>query len=292
MKMTLVNKIKKKYVHLKHGMRKIQSLDPEDSNFKELKKKIRQIDKDFPLGTASWENNRKEIRKNILRGNIANFLNWDVVKSTMIYEPPCVEYKKVAKNSLLMRSIKEISIGNPCPYYVNPSTSGNLVHHGYSLSMLLDQCKVGDFNKIVELGGGYGSMCRLFRNMGYMKTYLIYDFPEFSALQEYYLNSIGTNYTKNTMFTDYVEELDNKDKSTLLVATWSLSEMPLDLRAKILANLKFQYCIIAFQAEFDGIDNIEYFEKFKSKYPEVSFGLISIKHLKGHYYLTGTRKNL
>ena len=33
-----------------------------------------------------------------------------------------------------------------------------------------------DFVKVVEFGGGYGSMCRLFRNMNYLNKYIIFVF--------------------------------------------------------------------------------------------------------------------
>ena len=53
-------------------------------NLKRLKNKILDIDKNIPLGTTAWEENRKELRRAILEENVYDFLNWNVIKNTMI----------------------------------------------------------------------------------------------------------------------------------------------------------------------------------------------------------------
>src|SRR5207244_11597755 len=50
---------------------------------------------------------------------------------------------------------------------------------------------VDDLACVLEFGGGYGSMCRLFHNLGFRGRYLIFDLPAFSALQRFFLRSIG-----------------------------------------------------------------------------------------------------
>jgi hypothetical protein len=49
--------------------------------------------------------------------------------------------------------------------------------------------KVKDHEVIVEFGGGYGSMCRLIYQAGYMGSYIIYDFAHLNLIQDYYLKS-------------------------------------------------------------------------------------------------------
>ena len=155
------------------------------------------------------------------------------------------------------------------------------------MSKLLEKCDISDFNNIIELGGGYGSMCRLFRNNGFTKKYTIFDLPELSALQRYYLNSVGV--LKNTFLTGDIKSLCDDNLTTLLIATWSLSEMPVKLRKKM-SVVKFDYCLIGFQSDFNGINNIEYFESFKKIYTNINFYIEPAQNIKNNFYLIGVKK--
>jgi putative sugar O-methyltransferase len=290
--MKLFNKIKRKLVTLWHKHGKVEKVVEQNSKELEaLKLKIKNIIDTEPLGTSSWENNRRALRSDILNKDINDFINWEIIQKTMFFEAPEVEYKKVVQNKELVKTIYESQLGNPKPYFLNKKTSGNLVHHAYSLSYFLDLSSLKNINCVIEIGGGYGSMCRLFRNMQYKNKYIIFDLPEFSALQEFYLECIDRNYLNNTIFTGDENQLKSKcTAGNLLIATWSLSEMPLPLRERILKDLKFDYCLIAFQANFDGINNLEYFDNFKKLYKDIDFRVVSIDHLPGHFYLYGKLK--
>ena len=288
--MNIIDRLKRKYVFLIHKYFQINQFVINKDYLKILQDEIYIINDNIPLGTSSWENNRKEIRKAIIKGDLSDFINWDVIQRTMFFEAPRIEYETVMCNSLLSTAINESKVGNPKRYYLNMSTSGNLIHHAYSISHLLNNCDILDFNKVIELGGGYGSMCRLFRNMNYFGKYIIYDLPEFSALQKFYLSSVDTKYTDNTIFSSDMNKLNDDNISALFIATWSFSEMPIELREQLLNYMIFDYCIIAFQEEFDDIDNIDYFNKFMKKYKHINFNIIPIEHLRNHYYLVGTKK--
>ena len=289
--MNIVEGIIKRYISLKHKYTHKNTSHKYKGSLKVLQNEVSVINDKIPLGTSAWENNRRNIRKSILEfDDISNFINWDVIQKTMFYEAPKVEYQEVIKNELLFRSIEESRIGNPKPYYLNQNSSGNLVHHAYSVSRLFNKCKLNYFSKIIEFGGGYGSMCRLFRNMNYSEEYIIFDLPEFLALQKFYLKSVNKKYINNTVFISDVNKLSNDNLNTLFIATWSLSEMPIDLREKLLEYVTFDYCLIAFQSEFDGINNVKYFNGFKNRYNDIDFDIIPIGHLKGHFYLIGARK--
>jgi len=286
--MSLIDRIKNKYTRIKHKNRNINDQDIDNEKLKTLQAEIRVINNSVPLGTSSWENNRKEIRRAILEDNIADFINWNIIQKTMFFVAPKIEYLEVIKNENLANAIKESSLGNPMPYFLDSSTSGNLIHHAYSIAQLFKVCDLTEFDNVIEVGGGYGSMCRLFKNMNYQGTYTIFDLPEFSALQKFYLSSINKDYIKDVVFTGDMNMLNDKSNS-LFIATWFFSEMPIELREELLNNLKFDHCVIAFQSEFDGINNIEYFENFKSRYENINFSVYPIKHLSGHFYLIGTK---
>lgn len=290
-KMSYIKKIKRKLMSLQHKYTKAEQVVEQSSKELEtLKEKIEKINETEPLGTSSWENNRKVIRGDILNRDINNFLNWEVIQRTMFYVAPEVEYKKISQSQELLKGVYETKIGNPKPYFLNKKTSGNLVHHAYSLSYFLDITSLSNINRVVEFGGGYGSMCRLFRNMQYENQYIILDLPEFSALQEFYLGCVDKNYLNNTIFTDDESLVKSECAGTLFIATWSLSEMPLNLREHLLKFLNFDYCLIAFQSNFDGIDNVKYFDHFRNLYRSINFKILPIEHLPGHFYLIGARK--
>jgi len=288
--MEIIDRLKRKYAFLIHKYSQTNQFVINNDYLKILQDEIYIISDNIPLGTSSWVNNRKEIRKAILKGDLSDFINWDVIQRTMFFEAPRVEYETVMRNSVLSTAINESKVGNPKQYYLDMSTSGNLIHHAYSISHLLNNCDIRDFDKVIELGGGYGSMCRLFRNMNYFRKYIIYDLPELCALQKFYLSSVDTKYTDNTIFSSDLNKLNDDNISALFIATWSFSEMPIELREQLLNHMIFDYCIIAFQEEFDGIDNIDYFDKFMKKYKHINFNIIPIEHLENHYYLVGTKK--
>lgn len=93
------------------------------------------------------------------------------------------------------RAIRESSVGHPIPYPFYPASSGNLIRHAYHVASFEEktQCKTKDIDFVFEFGGdgGYGSMCRLFYNAGFHGKYVIFDLPPFSALQVYFLKTLG-----------------------------------------------------------------------------------------------------
>jgi hypothetical protein len=179
------------------------------------------------------------------------------------------------------------------------------MHHAYHLSQFEGNANISisSLNFVFEFGGGYGSMSRLFHNLGFKGIYIIFDFKEFTALQEYYLKSIGINVLSINSFNNYqkgvlcISDLNilkdilnafhNNEKS-LFLATWSLSETPLKFREMFIPIISNQkYFLISFQSKFNEIDNLLYFEFFKTKFPKISWNMWEIKHLPGNYYLMG-----
>lgn len=286
--MQIIDKLKKIYFSIKHKRRKKQDRYQDDIYLLELKNAIYGINKEIPLGTSLWEEYRKLVRKSILDKEISDFINWEVIQKTMFCEAKAIEYKDIKTNNELFKAINESKVGNPKPYYLNSSTSGNLVHHAYSLNQFLKKYSLVDINTVIEIGGGYGSMCRLFRNLNYQNEYIIFDLPEFLALQKYFLNSINPEFIQQTIFIQDTKKLATYQK-VFFIATWSFSEMPLNLRSELLSYIDFDYCLIAFQSTFDGINNIEYFNSFQNKYKDFHFTIVPISHLKNNFYLIGAK---
>jgi hypothetical protein len=271
------------------------SLD--DNSLVAVKESIKKLQDEDPLVDSrdSWQRNRNQLRLMFLSGDLGAFLKWDVIKRTMIYNAPLKEYWGLRKNwSMWRTAIIEDRIGMPESYKFNNRTSGTLVHHAYHLQQIIGNYvdAITDFDMIIEFGGGYGSMCRLISNLGFTGDYVIFDLPEFSILQKSYLISIR-NKPSNLSLVTKLDDLISFGKSCnkiLLIATWSLSEAPLDVRKKFLEFVDFDYALLAYQDTFDGVDNNAFFDALSNKNKGIQWKKIPIKHLPGNAYLIGFQK--
>jgi len=262
----------------------------------------------------AWKENSNRLRQKIFYDDPRNFLRWDVITETMSFtNAPFLEiefnhlersqgWQKRWKNA-----IREISAGHPTPFSLCPKSSGNLIHQAYHLCKFKEKTriKIDTFNFIFEFGGGYGGMCRTFHNLGFKGKYIIFDLPQFSALQRFYLKSSGLPVHANESFgsahsgvicISNIDELKTVIESSadnlkcLFIATWSISEAPVGLRESILELIKdFDSYLIAYQNYFYEIDNNKYFNTVKSKLNrDIIWQDIEIKHLPGNSYLFGS----
>lgn len=277
-----------------------RSAVPENKDEKEGKKILRsRIASLPPLPPLndSWTKNRSSLRADILRRDPQTFLSWPYIQYTMFHQSKLQELDELKQKPYWKeweKSLVESSVGTPRTYPHFNTTSGNLIHQAYSLSQLKDYSHI-DFstlNTIVEFGGGYGSMARLVYNLGFRGTYLIFDLPEFLALQTYYL---GLNGIENIVYADTLEKLTEMLASSatvdVCIATWSLSETPLSLRESFMKKLpRIAYFLISYQNSFEEIDNTSYFQKFMRDRKEITWNSYPIEHLPGNNYLVGKRQ--
>ena len=155
-------------------------------------------DKATSKAEREWNNNMNRLKNNVIKEDPREFLRWDVVRKTMFVgnaEYINVELKYLKSHrewdTRWKKAIFESPQGCPAPYYRYMKSSGNLIHHAYHLARFEDKTRlrINQLNCIFEFGGGYGSMCRLVHQLGFKGKYIIYDLPNFSHLQRYYLNN-------------------------------------------------------------------------------------------------------
>ena len=256
-----------------------------------------------------WNNNLNELKRDVSMRNILNFLNWHVVKRTMVVDMPdyiLIEFQSVLNNKIFReywrKGLTENQIGNPIKRKELGNSSGNLVHHLYHLTEFYNFSKKlpRDYDIIFEFGGGYGSMCRLFHNLDFDGKYIIFDFPHFNAIQNFYLSCNGIVVKDYSEFHScssgvfLISDLSllksillNQDYglSELFIGTWSLSETDEITRNSILPLIKnFRNQLIAFQASFGEVDNVEYFKNYNSQFKDFGSLITEINHLNGNYY--------
>jgi hypothetical protein len=264
------------------------------------------------LADQEWMNNQERLRSLVLTRDPRLFLTWDVLNKTMFVALVLstrheLRYLKSTPDwaSRWRQALRESSIGAPmpCPFY--PQSSGNLIVHAYHVARFEEftGLRISTFDLIVEFGAGYGSMCRLAHALGFAGLYVALDLPLFGALQRYFLASLGLPLIPEeqvsarhkgivtTSDLDLLERLPQSDRA-LFIATWSLSETPLNLRARILPFLShFSAFLIGYQPEFGGVDNIEYFNALQRALPNIAWVEVTRTHSSGvNRYLFGSRK--
>lgn len=260
---------------------------------------------------SEWTRNRMKLRTAILERDPRLFLTWDVIGYTMfVGDAPYIfhELDSLKNNGLwegrYEKGIREDSSGCPLPYSAYKKSSGNLIHHGYTLSQFEERANasVSELDLVFEFGGGYGSMCRLFHRLGFTGLYVIYDFEEFSALQRYYLRSLGlqvldrdspVNINKGIACISDISRIPtalNQVRKKLFIGTWSISETSMRYRSEfMLAMPEFEHYLLAYQKQFGEVDNRDYFEEFMHAREHLSWETWEIPHLTENYYLIGTK---
>jgi hypothetical protein len=172
----------------------------------------------------------------------------------------------------------ENNVGNPVRYFLIPFTSGNKIFQAYHLKKYQDKMRINlkNFDFIFEFGGGYGNMALNFNILNKKSKYFIFDTFEVSLLQYYYLSrmdlkpNLNTNKLNQINLFYSIEMLRKnlkkfKGKKKLFIANWSFSEIPLSLRKKLKFIFdEFDFQIISFQNNFEGINNLRYFKNINS----------------------------
>jgi len=132
-------------------------------------------------------------------------------------------------------------------------------------------------------------MCRMAYTWGFQGTYTIYDLPELSALQRYYLQSVGVSKVRTASDTDALRDAVLRSAGRrLFIATWSLSEAPQYLREQLASMQPLADAfLIAYQDEFAGLDNEKFFRSWQPRFPHIAWINLRINHLPGNSYLFG-----
>ena len=145
-----------------------------------------------------WARNRVSMRDHVANSNMDDFLRWSTIQATVFTVKADYldnEYDILMRDNTnrWMKAIKETHIGSPYKLGRNPQTSGNLVNQAYHIMQFEKAMglSVEDAGLIVEFGGGYGAMLVISRRLGFMGDYHIYDLPEYSLIQEYYLTQLN-----------------------------------------------------------------------------------------------------
>jgi hypothetical protein len=236
----------------------------------------------------TWPHRQAELRMRVAKSNPAKFLEWSVVHDALfVGNAPAIKHQLA---DLLRgdwkrwrRGVEESDFGNPARLPACEKTSGNMVHQAYILKQWETVAgeRVESLNSIFEFGGGYGAMARLCNQLGFEGAYCIYDLPELSLLQEFYLSNTGV---ENVVFTqEPIEEI----VFDLFIAACSLSEVEFELRDEILDSIEARSYVIMYQGAYDGRNNREYFESWAETKPDLEWHRQRMDFYPHHQFLIG-----
>jgi len=239
----------------------------------------------------TWNDFCGELKDHAKYKKIENFINWEpVYKSMFVGNAPYVIHelnylKGQSGNWNFYKNIlKEDSYGCPQPFPKMPLSSGNIIHHTCHIVKYMNQYNIdlNDFDAIVEFGGGYGSFARVAHRIGFKGSYLIYDLKPFSSLQQLFLEVSGFKTTDRVENVEgggaiicetdiertlsWIEKKDAENNRILFVATWSLSETSLEVRKPFIDRFnKFSGVLLAYQSQFQNVNNSHFFANVKEK---------------------------
>lgn len=263
-----------------------------------------------------WANNRIKLRDMISNDDPRRFLSWDVIHRTMYVNDAnflAVELDELTSQpnwpNRWKSVLQESNVGTPQRYAKFPVTSGNQIHHAYHLAKFEKSTgtTLPTVDFVIEFGGGYGNLCRTAFRAGFSGKYVIFDLPEFSALQRYFLKSHGITVCQTMdelsrlpgpgvcciSNIDEIAQTNICSNNGVFIATWSISETENSLRKKILAMPMINNIpnwLIAYQASFGEVNNEDFFNEI-TRTDNTNWINFEISHLPKNYYLFGRKKS-
>jgi hypothetical protein len=255
-----------------------------------------------------WDDYRKIIN-NEFQDNPMGFLRQPIISRTVHPNQQSLAkayLESMAKDNFALHNIlprlHDVPIGDPflCEFF--PLASPMSVQHAWYMLLMKRHLNLfvpnAGLNHILEIGGGYGNFCRLVCSFGYDGRYVIADLPEMHRIQRHFLG----HSIPERMATKPVEFRSLQDPGalpeqqlSLLIATFSLSEMPLTTRLALEPIYEnFDYLFFAYNSAFGEEDNLKYFDQLRDQLSnrfefESIFESIPDEHRQA-WFLIGSRK--
>ena len=196
--------------------------------------------------TSLWNGFNTKAEKAFLPSPTFSFLNDGTIMLTMFggnkYDEELLYLEKKYKKSELSKLLLEDYVGNPLLVSNKYVTSFNSIRQLYLLSLFFEKSKtqILSIKTVIEWGGGYGNMAKLFLRMKPEPvTYIMTDTPLFCCLQWLYLSTIfGTRNVRlitsdgdkiqkrkiNIIPVGLLDSFTNQLNTDLFISTWGLSE--------------------------------------------------------------------
>jgi len=253
--------------------------------------------------TNGWDINTSDAEKYIdicnkiledeeLFSNFKTLKDYNVILEHVDYELG-LEYLEYIKevgedmyNQNLDKFLENDNIGNPKRFvYDGTEISPSTLRYIKNVLDLSSLCTGEKISKIVEIGGGYGGLCKTLSVLCDFDEYINVDLPEAVKLQEKYLKNFSDVFCKTKFIP--CNELEDIGDVDLLISNYSLSELSVEAQLsyydKVIKNSKVVY--ITYNLLFDNYSKDSY-NTIISKMKEDGFNFID------DYYECGSFKNI
>lgn len=306
--MILKERIKSKIWRLLFPEKQVYHIN--DKYFKEFMEESKAII-DSSFVESEWSDFMQEIYNNFLVEDKNSFLRFQIIQNTLHpaqYSLSSKYFHFLKNKDLFLKYLSkfciESPVGNPFIDPIYKLSSPLLIQHTHHLYTILTSfnIKIDDLESIFEYGAGYGSFTRLLKNAGFKNNHIIYDLEFMTLLQKMYLRSVfnseenkNVSNLENISWISRIEDALDLDieniENNLFLATWSLSETPLDIRNKFLPIIKnHKYIFITYQKDFYKTDNVSYFKNFVHEINSHEWSHYECEFFKNNFYLVGARK--
>jgi len=228
-----------------------------------------------------WQEQRKQLAS-IIRGlEDELFLHRACVAGQMVrsewgamqdYESAYLQKCISQDTRILLQQFKDTTFGGTALEYKDFNCSINSLSQLFYTARVLELSKSRKIKTIVEFGGGYGCLARINKMINPEITYIIFDLPEYLAIQSLFLRSTlpsearvhvceeqPAKFEKGAIYLVPVFYLESTDiKADLFISTFALSESPA-LVQKIVADKKFfNSSLIYITGQLDGWDSCNF----------------------------------
>jgi len=291
-----LSKIKRDQVTTFYALRK---------NFPDIYNKLKNYN-GAQFTTPLWENYNKKLEKVFLPCPPFSFLRNPVIMYTMFVDAGgewlrkelAFLEKKISKNKL-KALLQEDYVGDPFLLNRTYLTSHNSIHHLYHLIRFFDKtrCNLDQINGIVEWGGGYGNMAKIFKRLKpEPSTYIIIDTPLFSCIQWLYLTTVfgveNVHLLQNAEDTIHPKKINLvpiclldcfEFSADLFISTWALSESSRYSQDYVVAHKWFDsnHILLAYQDSSKKLPDADRVGKLAAG---IGATIVDIEFLLGNHY--------
>ncbi|OHB71830.1 MAG: hypothetical protein A2W23_06035 [Planctomycetes bacterium RBG_16_43_13] len=235
-----------------------------------------------------WSFWRHSLWQHVVTGDDpGEFMGWPEIFHTQLVNhwPQPIQVEFNALPGKMLPAVDMPYFGSPPDHHGNSPYSRNMIHQAYHIHRFQDTAHryVDTMQTIVEFGGGYGALALLIHRLGFKGRYIIFDLPEFSLLQQYYLSKFDITVEHYTDMSALPQV-----SADLLVACYSLSETDFAQRDAFLAAIPSKNYLFLYSNRFAGLDNVDYFQKYATGRPDKSWSFSHITHLPdNNFYCFG-----
>jgi len=235
------------------------------------------IHREYPVRSFySWPNKWARLMETVIQnnGNVSELLLWPISAECLHsgyvplsrMERDLIDplYRHLAKDPQEFRQPPGTSLspeGSSGTYTKNLFVIDRIRIHA-SMLWGSDPNMLSRLFRVVEIGGGYGSLAVILSRYGFTGRHYVIDHPAMHLIRESYLASLGIGgrtipILPNARMFDRLPS-----KNVVLIAVHSLDEMGTGERIEYLDSIKPDTYAIYFTQYWDGVDNNVFFDSY------------------------------